>query len=73
MRPARQKWHYATRIAHKVLDGFPDMDRKLSIILTSAHAITRQWVDDIARMHPGLMINTDRGDTSDNIKVLRKK
>ncbi|KXH36622.1 hypothetical protein CSIM01_03015 [Colletotrichum simmondsii] len=49
------------------------MDRKPSIILTSAHAITRQWVDDIARMHPGWMIITDRGDTSDNIKVLKKK
>ncbi|KAK1459536.1 hypothetical protein CMEL01_02535 [Colletotrichum melonis] len=36
-------------------------------------AITRQWVDDIARMHLGWMIITDRGDTSDNIKVLKKK
>ncbi|KAI3539835.1 hypothetical protein CABS03_03064 [Colletotrichum abscissum] len=28
---------------------------------------------DIARMHPGWIIITDRGDTSDNIKVLKKK
>lgn len=58
-------------VAFKVLDGRPEEERIPSIILTSSPAVARQWVDQIAVMHPEWKLITDRGNPSDNIHVLK--